>query len=148
LQQIISILLDTNYQLITITSISRIIHDFNSNRKRQYKRYNITSGGFALLQFDDTEVLGSIKDISAGGLSLSHIDDNVEINELSRISINLISERSCNKQLHGRNLWSKKEDGAFTTSMVKMKRRGVEFEQLDNKMLIQLSEFIDTLNKK
>jgi hypothetical protein len=116
--------------------------------RRQYKRYNITSGGFALLQFDDTEVLGSIKDISAGGLSLSHIDDNVEINELSRISINLISERSCNKQLHGRNLWSKKEDGAFTTSMVKMKRRGVEFEQLDNKMLIQLSEFIDTLNKK
>ncbi len=148
MQQIISILLDTNYQLITITSISRIIHDFNSNRKRQYKRYNITSGGFALLQFDDTEVLGSIKDISAGGLSLSHIDDNVEINELSRISINLISERSCNKLLHGRNLWSKKEDGAFTTSMVKMKRRGVEFEQLDNKMLIQLSEFIDTLNKK
>ena len=65
--------------------------------RRQYKRYDITSGGFALLQFDDTEVLGSIKDISAGGLSLSHIDDNVEINELSRISINLISERSCNK---------------------------------------------------
>ena len=140
MQQIISILLDTNYQLITITSISRIIHDFNSNRKRQYKRYNITSGGFALLQFDDTEVLGSIKDISAGGLSLSHIDDNVEINELSRISINLISERSCNKQLHGRNLWSKKEDGAFTFlcfSLLPVFQIQIHFVRLSRRQVVQ-----------
>ena len=116
--------------------------------RRQHKRYDVASGGFALVQFNGTEVLGSIKDISNGGLSLSHIDDNVEIIELCGISINLISETSYTRQLRGRNLWSKKEDSDFATSMVKMKCRGIKFEQLDNNMRIQLGEFIDTLNKK
>ena len=116
--------------------------------RRQHRRYEIASGGFALLQANDREVLGSIKNISAGGLSLSHIDDNVQIDELSRISINLISEKTYSRQLRGRNLWSKKEDGDFATSMVKMKCRGIKFEQLDNEMRIQLDQFIDSLNIK
>ena len=116
--------------------------------RREHRRYEIASGGFALLQANDTEVLGSINNISTGGLSLSHIDDYVQIDELSRISINLISEKNYNRQLHGRNLWSKKENGEFATSMVKMKCRGIKFEQLDDKMRVQLDEFIDSLNKK
>jgi hypothetical protein len=93
-----------------------------------------------MLQFDDTEVLGSIKDISDGGLSLSHIDDNVEINELSRISINLISEISCNKLLHGRNLWSKKEDGAFTFlcfSLLLVFQIQIHFVRLSRRQVLQ-----------
>ena len=116
--------------------------------RREHRRYEIASGGFALLQANDTEMLGSINNISAGGLSLSHIDDYVQIDELSRISIILISEKTYNRQLHGRNLLSKKENGDFVTSMVKMKCRGIKFEQLDDKMRVQLDEFIDSLNKK
>ena len=116
--------------------------------RRQNSRYEIASGGFALLQFNGTEVLGSIKNISAEGLSLSHVDDNVQIDELSRISINLISEKTYTRQLRGRNLWSKKEDSDFATSIVKMKCRGIKFEQLDNNMRVQLGEFIDTLSIK
>ena len=116
--------------------------------RRQHERYDIASGGFALLQTNDTEVLGSIKDISAGGLSLSHIDDNEEVSELSIISINLMSEKIYYEQFSGRSIWSKKEESGFATSMVKTKRRGIEFEQLNNKMRIQLNEFIDSLNKK
>ena len=116
--------------------------------RRQYKRYDIASGGFALLKANDTEVLGSIKDISAGGLSLSHIEDNEEINELSIFSINLISEKNSIKQLNGRSLWSEREENFFATSIVKMKRRGIEFEQLNNEKRAQLNEFISSLNKK
>ena len=73
--------------------------------RRQHKRYEIAGGGFALLQFNGAEVLGSVKDISTGGLSLSHIDDNEKINGLSSININLISKKTCYEHFTGRNIW-------------------------------------------
>jgi len=116
--------------------------------RRQHKRYDIASGGFALLRSNGTEVLGLIKDISTGGLSLSHIDDNREINELSRVAIKLISKKNCYERFSGRSIWSKKEEGNFATATVKMKHRGVEFEQLNNEMQLQLNEFITSLEIK
>jgi hypothetical protein len=47
--------------------------------RRQHKRYALDSGGFSLIQANDKEVIGTIKNISAGGLSLSHIDNCEEI---------------------------------------------------------------------
>ena len=116
--------------------------------RRQHKRYDIASGGFALLQSKDNEVIGSIKDISTSGFCLSHIDGNEEINEHSRIAINLISGKICSEQFNGRNIWSKKERGGFPTAMIKMKRRGIEFEQLSNEIQLQLNEFISSLKIK
>ena len=81
--------------------------------RRQHKRYEIAGGGFALLQLNDEEVLGSIKDISTGGLSLSHIDNNEETNGLPSIDINLISKKTCYEHFTGRNIWGKKESGGF-----------------------------------
>ena len=115
--------------------------------RRQHERYDIASGGFALLQSNETEVLGSIKDISAGGLSLSHIDENEDIHNFSRITINLISEKTCYEHFTGKNIWSKRERGGFTATSVKMKQCGIEFEQLNNEMQLQLNEFIDSLKK-
>ena len=60
--------------------------------RRQHKRYDIASGGFALLHSKDNEVIGSIKDISTSGFCLSHIDGNEEINEHSMIAINLVNK--------------------------------------------------------
>ena len=116
--------------------------------RRQHKRYDIASGGFALLRSSDAEVLGSIRDISAGGLSLSHIDDDEGIREDSRLDINLISEKICFKKLHGRNVWSKRETSYFATSKIKMKCCGIAFEQLNEDMQDQLSQFIVSLKKK
>jgi len=120
----------------------------SGKNRRQHERYDIASVGFALLQTNDTEVLGSIKDISTGGLSLSHIGDNEELSELSKISIYLIAEKTCYEQFSGRNIWSKKEESGLMTAMVKMTRRGIEFEQLNNEMRTESYQFIGSLNKK
>ena len=115
--------------------------------RRQHERYDIASGGFALLRSDNKEVLGSIKDISTGGFRLSHIDDNEDIGNFSRITINLISGKNCYEQFNGRSIWSKRERGGFTATLVKMKQCGIEFEQLNNEMQLQLDEFINSLKK-
>ena len=114
--------------------------------RRQHKRYALDSGGFALIQANDTEVLGSIKDISAGGLSLSHIDNCEEITELLSLHISLISEKLYAEKIQGWSIWSSKEEGGFTTSRVNMRCCGIAFEQLNNEMRAQLNEFITSLN--
>ena len=116
--------------------------------RRQHRRYDINSGGFAMIRSGDTEVLGSIKDISAGGLSLSHIDDCNEITERSSLAIDLISEKLCAEQFSGRSIWSKKEKSGFTTTRVNMRCCGIAFEQLNNEMRAQLNEFITSLSGK
>jgi hypothetical protein len=117
--------------------------------KRQHKRYDIDSGGFALIRSNGTEVLGSIKDISAEGLSLTHIDDCADIAELSSLTICLISEESCLEEFcDGRSIWSKREENDFSDAKVKMRCCGVEFEQLNNEKQIQLNQFIDTFQTK
>ena len=119
----------------------------HSQNNRNHKRYNIKSGAFALLKSDTVEVLGSIKDISVGGLCLSHIDENEELKG-PEITVNLISEKNCFENFPSKAIWNKQEDGAFMAAMVKMRRRGIQFEQLTAEKQLQLSEFIDTLTKK
>ncbi len=116
--------------------------------RRRHERYDISSGAFALLKWNGSEVLGSIKDISTSGLCLSHIDDNENLETLSKITVNLISEKIYYENFIGRSIWSTKEDGGFTAAMVKMKRCGIEFGQLNNELQLQLKEFIATLVNK
>jgi hypothetical protein len=118
-----------------------------SQVKRKHKRYNIKSGAFALLKSDEFEILGSIKDISTGGLCLSHIDENKKLNG-SEITVNLISENKCYENFPGRNVWNNEEDGGFMAAMVKMRRRGLKFEYLNPDKELELQKFIDALIEK
>ena len=116
--------------------------------RRQHKRYALDSRGFALIQANDTEVLGTIKNISAGGLSLSYIDNCEEIIELTSLHINLSSENIYAEKIQSRSIWTSKEEGGFTTSRVHMRCCGIAFEQLNNEMRAQLNEFITSLSGK
>ena len=120
----------------------------NSHVKREHKRYNINSGAFVLLKSKEVEILGSIKDISSGGLSMSHIDENKEFNGSDKISVNLISENTCCENFSSRTIWNSVEDGGFMAAMVKMRRRGVKFENLSSDKEIELKKFIDALIEK
>ena len=116
--------------------------------RRQHRRYDLDSGGFALIRSDDTEILGSIKNISTGGLSLSHIDDCEGLAELSRLAINLISEKLYAQEFKGRSVWNSNEESGFSTSRVNMRCCGIAFEQLNSEMRTQLNEFITSLSGK
>jgi hypothetical protein len=120
----------------------------HSQVKRKHKRYNINSGAFVLLKSEEVEILGSIKDISSGGLSMSHIDENKELNGSDKISVNLISENTCCDLFSSRTIWNSVEDGGFMAAMVKMRRRGVKFEHLNPDKEIELKKFIDALIEK
>ena len=54
------------------------------SERRLYKRYDIQNGAFALLIWNDNELLGSIKDISVSGLGLSHIDEDEDLDDLNQ----------------------------------------------------------------
>jgi c-di-GMP-binding flagellar brake protein YcgR len=116
-----------------------------SNNRRVHKRYSLDGGGFALIQTDNAEIVGSIRDISAGGICVTHINGDTSIPEHAPLVINLISENAYNDKFRGVSRWSCKEEGGFSTSMVNMKRCGIQFENLSNKMQDRLNTFIDTL---
>jgi len=116
--------------------------------KRQHQRYNIASGAFALLLWNGSEILGAVKDISYGGLCVSHIDDSGELQNLTGLTINLISGKTCHENFHGKCVWNKKEKGGFATSMVKMKRCGIAFGVLDTEQKQHLADFIDRITKE
>ena len=118
------------------------------NNRRKHKRYNIGNGGFALLRNHGKEVLGSIRDISSGGLCLSYMDEEDTIDNNSRITINLVAENIYYEKYSGRSIWSQKEKDGFSTALVKMKSRGIQFEHLSEKMQAQLNKFIDWLMNK
>ena len=112
--------------------------------RRQHKRYDVASGAFALLKWNDSELLGSIKDISTGGLCLSHIDNNEDLKAPSKLIVNLISDKNCYENFIGRNIWSLKEEGGFTTARVNMRCCGLEFWQLNEEGQLQIEEFISS----
>jgi len=116
--------------------------------KRRHQRYSIASGGFALLKWKGSEVLGAIIDISNGGLCISHIDENMDMPTLTKMTVKLISEKTCYGDFIGNCIWNTKEEGGFTTSIVKMKRCGVAFRKLDDTHKLQLEKFIDSMTKK
>ena len=116
--------------------------------RRKYQRHNISGSAFALLKWNGSEVLGSITDISTGGFCLSHIDDYEELEDHSRLTTNLISEKNCYENFIGRCVWSSKEEGDFTAAMVDMKRCGIEFEYLNDELQNQLKDFIAALEEK
>ena len=91
-------------------------------------------------------VLDTIKNISAGGFSLTYIDNCEEIIELLSLHINLISENIYAEKIKSRSIWTSKEEGGFTTSRVLMRCCGIAFEQLNNEMRAQLNELITSLN--
>ncbi len=115
--------------------------------QRRHKRYSINSGAFALLKSDDIEILGSIKDVSSGGICLAHIDENLELKG-DKITVNLISEDTCYENFPSKKIWDREEEGGFIAAMVKMKRRGVQFGQLSKEKQLQLDDFIKAMSKK
>lgn len=115
--------------------------------KREHNRHIIQNDVFVLLRQNDFEILGSIQDISDGGLCLFHIDENEVIDDNSLLSIQLISDK-VSEQFNGKSVWSKKEEGGFATALVKMKHRGIKFEKLNEKMQAQLEEFIEYMINK
>jgi hypothetical protein len=119
----------------------------DDQEQRRHKRYNIKSGAFALLKSNDLEILGSIKDVSNGGICLAHIDENQEL-EGDKITVNLISEGTCYENFPSKNIWDREEEGGFVAAMVKMRRRGVQFEKLTQEKQLQLDDFIETMTKK
>jgi hypothetical protein len=119
----------------------------DDQEQRRHKRYNIKSGAFALLKSNDLEILGSIKDISSHGICLAHIDENQELKD-DKITVNLITEDACYEDFPSKNIWDREEEGGFIAAMVKMKRRGVRFEELSKEKQLQLDDFIETMTKK
>ena len=81
-------------------------------------------------------------------MKYGHINENEDLKDLSKVTINLISEKICRENFAGKNIWSTNEENGFSMAMVKMKRRGIEFQGLSSNMQLQLEEFISSLIKK
>ena len=112
------------------------------DERRQYKRYRFLGGGIALIPLQSATVLGSIRDISIGGVGVTYIDDDAKLNEFSELKADMMEENFYCKEIHCKNIWDKAVVNDHPVITAKMRQSGLQFINLSPDQLSQLKGFI------
>lgn len=112
------------------------------DERRQYKRYRFLGGGIALIPLQSATVLGSIRDISIGGVGVTYIDDDAKLNEFSELKADMMEENFYCKEIHCKNIWDKAIVNDLPVITAKMRQSGLQFINLSPDQLSQLKGFI------
>jgi c-di-GMP-binding flagellar brake protein YcgR len=112
------------------------------NERRQYERHKLSSDVIVLLQSENVELLGTLEDISLGGMRMKHIDDNETSLPSPEVEIDFLVDEPGDHGYLGKNIWNMHQKSEFSVSNVDMKQRGVKFKKLSKIQIEQLNEFI------
>jgi hypothetical protein len=111
------------------------------NQRRKHKRFEVQDGAFVLLG-PDSNKLGSIKNVSLGGLSFSHKARKSASSELYELDIFFIGQDFYLEQVPFRAVWDlATKENPF--SSITMRRAGVKFGDLTHSQLSRLEYFIE-----
>jgi hypothetical protein len=112
------------------------------HEKRREKRYQACDGAFAALR-NNTTKLGQIMDISRKGLSLRYIDIGERPEESVEMDIFMSGNGFFLKQISFRTVFDLELDTRLEFSSIPMRRRGVEFVNLNPQQFKSLIYFIE-----
>jgi hypothetical protein len=108
--------------------------------QRKHKRFQIREGAFVLLGPDSTK-LGSIKNVSLGGLSFSHMARKPVSSQLYELDIFIIGQDFYLEQTPFWAVWDlPTEENPF--SSITMRRAGVKFGDLTHSQLSRMEYLI------
>ena len=115
-----------------------------TKERRRYKRYRFMGGGIALIPLQSATVLGSIKDISVGGVGVTYIDEGITLNESSVLKADMLENKFYCKEINCKNVWDRKVENDYPLITVKMRQGGLEFAELSPDQLSQIKNLIKT----
>lgn len=110
--------------------------------RREYKRFRMQKSAFVVFGSHAGE-LGRIMDISRGGLGLRYIAYGDRPNGLSELVIYLADKSFYLEKAAFKTVWDFEIAGQFPSSLMTMRRRGVQFGKLTQEQISQVAYFIE-----
>lgn len=111
--------------------------------RREHKRSLVTNGVTAVLIASSPEVIGSVIDISMGGIQIAyHEQKNTNIN-LSQLKVDLISDDRFVEAIPCKNAWNCKPMDSALSAAGNLRQCGIEFLDLTPNQAFLLRGFIN-----
>jgi len=109
---------------------------------RRFKRYRVKEGVYAVLRDNGTRKMGTMLDISRGGLSYQYVPENSTENGTFQLDIFMAGEGFRAKALPFRQVTDLEIDQNIPFSSIPVRRSGVEFGSLSDAQLAQVEAVI------
>ena len=109
--------------------------------KRLLMRYPAIDGVVVAVR-PHTEIHGYMIDISLGGLSFRYVDSSIEKNSSSELTILISTPRFCLDHIPYRTVADFEMPAEFSFSSIRIRRRCVEFGQLNERQHHAIEELI------
>ena len=120
-----------------------------TRERRRFKRYRFLGGGIALIPLQSATLLGSIRDISIGGVGVTYIDEGAKLNESSGLKADMLEDKLYCKDINCKSVWDREVLNDFPLITVSMRQGGLQFVDLSPDQLSQIKGFIkNTLYKE
>ena len=113
-----------------------------SNR-REHKRSPVSNGITAVLITSSPEVIGSVIDISMGGVKITYHEQKNTNLHFSQLKIDLISDDRYVEAIHCKNAWNRKADDYALYESGDLRQCGIEFLDLTPNQAFLLKGFIN-----
>ena len=109
--------------------------------QRKHKRFRAQDGTYAILKGPGKK-LGQVINISIGGLAFRYIDIGERPKKSYQLDIFLTENSFRLEKLNFKTISDFEVDDEFNFSSIPMRRRGVQFEELEQNQLDQIEHFI------
>ena len=120
-----------------------MVNPKNTKERRKYKRYRFLGGGIALIPLQSAKVLGSIRDISLGGVGVTYIEEQAKLRDFSELKADMMEDKFYCKEIHCKKVWDKKVINDIPVISAKIRQSGLQFINLSPDQLFQLQDFIN-----
>lgn len=110
----------------------------SQNERRAYHRSRISEGTLFVRNSESANELGSILDISLGGLSFVYSDNGTTLNESNRMDIASVNRDLIIYQLPYQNVNDFEYASGYPFEIQRRRRRGIRFCDLTSKQLEQI----------
>lgn len=120
-----------------------MVNPTNTKERRKHKRYRFLGGGIALIPLQSAKVLGSIRDISIGGVGVTYIEEQATLRDCPELKADMMEEKFYCKEIDCKNVWDKEVINDIPVISAKIRQSGLQFINLSPDQLFQLQDFIN-----
>jgi hypothetical protein len=111
--------------------------------RRQHPRLPVTSGIIAVLISSSPEIIGSVSDISLGGVKITYHKPTESELDCTKLKVDLISDDRYVEAIPCSNAWDQAVEDSSFLAAGELRQCGIHFTQLNPNQLFLLRSFIN-----
>ncbi len=113
------------------------------DERRQHQREQVSSNVIAVLITSSPEIIGSVKDISLGGIRITYYDPRNINFDYSKLKVDLISDDRFVEAIPCSNAWDCVVKANEPMATEDLRQCGIQFEEMTPNQLFLLRGFIN-----